>query len=58
MGPIGFGIVGTGMIVGVVGDAISGTTGARLAAVSSRRIENARKFTAARPGVAARVWTN
>ena len=41
------------MIAGVVADAISQSTSARLTAVSSRQIENARRFTAARQGVAA-----
>ena len=50
MSRIGFGIVGTGMIAGVVADAIARSANARLAAVSSRRIENAQKFTALRPG--------
>jgi predicted dehydrogenase len=53
MSPIGLGIVGTGMIAGVVADAITKSANARLAAVSSRQIENARKFTAQRQGVAA-----
>ena len=47
---IGFGIVGTGMIAGVVADAVSKSASARLAAVASRRIENAETFTAKRPG--------
>jgi predicted dehydrogenase len=50
---LGFGIVATGMIAGVVADAIARSSGAALAAVSSRRIENARSFTAHRQGVAA-----
>ncbi len=41
------------MIAGVVADAITKAANARLAAVSSRRIENAEKFTAKRHGVAA-----
>ena len=49
----GFGIVGTGMIAGVVAEAIAKSTNARLTAVSSRRIENAQKFTAERPGARA-----
>ena len=52
MSRIGFGIVGTGMIAGVVADAIARSSSARLAAVSSRRIENAQRFTAQRPGAA------
>jgi predicted dehydrogenase len=53
MPQIGFGIVGTGMIAGVVADAITKSANARLAAVSSRRIENAQIFTAERPGASA-----
>jgi hypothetical protein len=53
MTQIGFGIVGTGMIAGVVADAITKSANARLAAVSSRRIESAVRFTAERPGVEA-----
>jgi predicted dehydrogenase len=53
MPQLGFGIVGTGMIAGVIADAIAGSKSARLAAVSSRRIENARAFVANRPGAAA-----
>jgi predicted dehydrogenase len=53
MSQIGFGIVGTGMIAGVVADAITKSVNARLVAVSSRRIANAQKFTAKRHGVAA-----
>ncbi len=49
--PFGFGIVGTGMIAGVVADALARSTTAGLRAVSSRSLENARKFTAPRPGV-------
>ena len=41
------------MIAGVVADAIGRSSKARLAAVSSRRIENAEKFTADRHGAAA-----
>src|SRR5580704_5910906 len=40
------------MIAGVVADAITRSASARLAAVSSRRLENAQKFTAERPGAA------
>jgi predicted dehydrogenase len=50
MSPVGFGIVGTGMIAGVVADAISKSTKARSAAVSSRRIETAQNFAAHRTG--------
>jgi predicted dehydrogenase len=53
MPQIGFGIVGTGMIAGVVADAIARSAHARLVAVSSRRIENAQRFTAERPGAEA-----
>jgi predicted dehydrogenase len=53
MSQLGFGVVGTGMIAGVVADAITKAAHARLAAVSSRKLENAQKFTASRPGVAA-----
>jgi predicted dehydrogenase len=53
MSQIGFSIVGTGMIAGVVADAIARAANTRLAAVSSRRIENAQKFTARRKGAAA-----
>src|SRR5215213_7048551 len=53
MSQLGFGIVGPGMIAGVVADAIARAAGARLAAVSSRRVENAERFAAGRPGVAA-----
>jgi predicted dehydrogenase len=50
MSQVGFGIVGTGMIAGVVADAIAKSTKARLAAVSSRRIDNAQGFVAERHG--------
>ena len=50
---LGFGIVGTGIIAGVIADAIARSANARLTAVSSRRIENAQRFTAERQGVAA-----
>jgi predicted dehydrogenase len=53
MSRLGFGIVGPGMIAGVIADAIARSSNARLAAVSSRKIENARAFVARRPGVAA-----
>ncbi len=53
MPQIGFGIVGTGMIAGVVADAIARSANAMLAAVSSRRTENAQRFTALRPGAKA-----
>jgi predicted dehydrogenase len=49
----GFGIVGPGMIAGVVADALAQAKNTRLRAVSSRTLENARKFTANRPGVEA-----
>ena len=37
MSTLGFGIVGTGMIAGVIADAIAQSTGAKLTAVSSRK---------------------
>jgi predicted dehydrogenase len=49
----GFGIVGTGLIAGVLADALSKATACRLVAVSSRTLEKARNFVAGRPGVAA-----
>lgn len=52
MNRFGFGIVGTGMIAGVIADAIAKSSNARLAAVSSRRLENAQRFTANRTGAA------
>lgn len=53
MSQIQFGIVGTGMIAGVIADAIAKSSNARLTAVSSRRIETARTFVAERSEVAA-----
>ncbi len=53
MPALGFGIVGTGMIAGVIAEAIGKSTQAKLIAVSSRRVENAKNFVAKRPGVAA-----
>jgi predicted dehydrogenase len=53
MSQLGFGVVGTGMIAGVVADAIAKSTDARLIAVSSRQIETARNFVAKRVGVEA-----
>jgi predicted dehydrogenase len=50
---LGFGIVGTGMIAGVIADAIAKSTNAKLIAVSGRRIDTAHTFVATRPGVAA-----
>lgn len=50
---LGFGIVGPGFIAGVVADALAQAEGAQLVAVSSRRLENAQKFVAARAGVEA-----
>jgi predicted dehydrogenase len=47
----GFGIAGPGMIAGVIADALAQAKNARLRAVSSRTLDNARKFIAARPGV-------
>ncbi|HTU26487.1 MAG TPA: Gfo/Idh/MocA family oxidoreductase [Pirellulales bacterium] len=49
----GFGIVGTGMIAGVVAEAIGKAKKARLAAVSSRKLENAKGFAEKYPGAAA-----
>src|SRR6476659_9735856 len=48
-----FGIVGTGMIAGVVADALAKARNAKLIAVSSRRIDNAQNFVSKRQGVAA-----
>jgi predicted dehydrogenase len=53
MSRLGFGIVGTGMIAGVIADAIARSRSARLAAVSSRRIDNAGAFVANRKGTVA-----
>jgi len=53
MSRLGFGIVGTGFIAGVIADAIVQSTKAKLIAVSSRRLENASSFAAKRQGVAA-----
>jgi predicted dehydrogenase len=50
---LGFGIVGTGMIAGVIADAIAKSKNASLIAVSSRRLENAEAFVAKREGTAA-----
>ncbi len=50
---LGFGIVGTGMIAGVVADAIGKAANARLVAASGREIGTAQKFVAERAGVAA-----
>ncbi|HEX4142450.1 MAG TPA: Gfo/Idh/MocA family oxidoreductase [Pirellulales bacterium] len=52
MTQFGFGIVGTGMIAGVVAEAIGSAKKARLAAVSSRRLANAEGFVAKFPGAA------
>ena len=46
MPQLGIGIVGMGMIGGVIADAIGKSKNASLAAVSSRRIENAQAFAA------------
>lgn len=48
--PVGFGIVGTGMIAGVVADALAKAKNAKLTAVSSRRLENAESFVSKRAG--------
>ena len=53
MARLRFGIVGTGMIAGVIADAITKSSSAQLTAVSSRRLDNAKSFTANRPGAAA-----
>src|SRR6185436_2511740 len=50
---LGFGIVGTGFIAGMIADAIAKSTNAKLIAVSSRQMDSARSFVATRPGVAA-----
>lgn len=50
MSQLGFGIVGTGMIAGVIAEALGKSKTARLAAVSSRRVENAQGFAARYPG--------
>lgn len=50
---LGFGIVGTGMIAGVIANALSKAQHARLVAVSSRQLANAEAFVRERPGVAA-----
>jgi predicted dehydrogenase len=55
---VGFGIVGTGMIAGVIADAISKSANAKLSAVSSRQLTNAQRFVAKRPSVAAVEGTN
>ena len=49
----GFGVVGTGVIAGVIADAIVKSQNAQLIAVSSRQIENAQDFVTNRQGVAA-----
>src|SRR6516165_12019067 len=48
-----FGIVGTGMIAGVIADAINKSTNGKLIAVSSRQLETAQRFVSDRQGVAA-----
>jgi predicted dehydrogenase len=53
MSHLRFGIVGTGMIAGVIANAINKSTNARATAVSSRRIDNAQRFAANLSGVAA-----
>lgn len=53
MAEFGFGIVGTGMIAGVIADALAKSKHAKLVAVSSRRLETAQKFVEKRNGVAA-----
>ncbi|MFC3616472.1 Gfo/Idh/MocA family protein [Lutimaribacter marinistellae] len=53
MSELGFGVVGTGFIAGIVANAIVAAQGARLSAVSSRKLANARQFVAERPGTEA-----
>jgi predicted dehydrogenase len=53
MAQLGFGIVGTGMIAGVIADAIVKSKNAKLIAVSGRQLGNAQNFVATRQGVAA-----
>jgi predicted dehydrogenase len=53
MTPLGFGIVGTGMIAGAIADAIVKSTNANLIAVSGRQLHSAQSFVATRQGVAA-----
>jgi predicted dehydrogenase len=48
-----FGVVGTGMIAGVIADAIDKSTNAKLIAVSSRQIDTAQSFVGKRQGVVA-----
>ena len=48
-----FGIVGTGMIAGIIADAINKSTNGKLIAVSSRQRETAQRFVSNRQGVAA-----
>jgi predicted dehydrogenase len=55
MAELRFGIVGTGWISGIIADAIDQSSGARVAAIASRRQETAEAFAAARPGVKAFV---
>ena len=50
---LGLGIVGTGMIAGMIADAIAKSKHARLIAVSSRSIDSARSFVAKRQGIVA-----
>lgn len=52
MSSLRFGIVGTGMIAGVIADAIAKSAEVSLSAVSSRRAANAAAFIQDRPGVA------
>jgi predicted dehydrogenase len=51
MAQLGFGIVGTGMIAGVVADALAKSNNAKLVAVSGRQIATAEKFVENRAGV-------
>lgn len=53
MSQLGFGIVGTGMVAGVIADAIATSTNGKLVAVSGRQIDTAQSFVTKRPGVVA-----
>ena len=53
MPELGFAVVGTGFIAGVIAEAITKSKSAKLVAVSSRRLENAQNWVAKYPGAAA-----
>lgn len=53
MSELGFGVVGTGFIAGIVANAIVAAKGAKLSAVSSRKLANAEAFVADRAGATA-----